>query len=672
MWGGRREGGWPPTALVLTALVLSALVLSALDLSALDLSALVLSALVLSALVLSALDLSALVLSALVLSALVLSALVLSALDLSALVLSALVLSALVSSALVLTALVLSALVLTALVLSALVLSALVSSALVLSALVSSALVLSALVSSALVSSALVLTALVLSALDLSALDLSALVSSALVLSALVLSALVLSALVLSALVLSALVLSALVSSALVLSALVSSALVLSALVSSALVLSALVSSALVLSALVFSALVSSGLDLSALVSSALVLSALVFSALVSSALVLSALVLSALVLSALALGALVLSSLFLSALVLGALALSSLVLGALNGVVRQGRAAFCSFLCNVSPRVGTSPLFLCQRTQSVQKSRLPTRLLFSKASGDSSLCSGSTRGVEEAGFIKAENAVVQSALLGFQKHLDVYSSGLRLMIDESSRDASRKVGFVTAKAQVQEQLLRYWLKVDEEEEEDERHPYRRNPLTVLLLGLAYEDAAGETSHVIWTRKQPGLVELTHDPSRGRNTKKEGRRNGGKRLLHVRLVGSRYILSRIPAQDDALKVQNRSLFTFYTEGQIIVTAGVTLRSFPTVSFLTVSPDELGKVHLAPVEPGGAQIGPLGPNSFRRHGGEAAAHVRRTMCTANTATNAQRRTETLRALTRGTGPARRTPGSTSTEGGGGDQ
>lgn len=49
----------------------------------------------------------------------------------------------------------------------------------------------------------------------------------------------------------------------------------------------------------------------------------------------------------------------------------------------------------------------------------------------------------------------VQPVLLGFQKHLEIYSFRLRLMINESSRDASREVGFITAKAQVQENLLR-------------------------------------------------------------------------------------------------------------------------------------------------------------------------------------------------------------------------
>lgn len=49
----------------------------------------------------------------------------------------------------------------------------------------------------------------------------------------------------------------------------------------------------------------------------------------------------------------------------------------------------------------------------------------------------------------------VQPVLLGLQEHLEVYSPRLRLMIDESSRDASREIRFITAKAQIQEQLLR-------------------------------------------------------------------------------------------------------------------------------------------------------------------------------------------------------------------------
>lgn len=48
----------------------------------------------------------------------------------------------------------------------------------------------------------------------------------------------------------------------------------------------------------------------------------------------------------------------------------------------------------------------------------------------------------------------VQPVLLGLQKNLEVYSFCLGLMVDESSWDASREVRFVTAKAQVQENLF--------------------------------------------------------------------------------------------------------------------------------------------------------------------------------------------------------------------------
>ena len=49
----------------------------------------------------------------------------------------------------------------------------------------------------------------------------------------------------------------------------------------------------------------------------------------------------------------------------------------------------------------------------------------------------------------------VQPVLLCLQEHLEVYSPRLRLMIDESSWNASREVRFITAKAQIQEHLLR-------------------------------------------------------------------------------------------------------------------------------------------------------------------------------------------------------------------------
>lgn len=56
----------------------------------------------------------------------------------------------------------------------------------------------------------------------------------------------------------------------------------------------------------------------------------------------------------------------------------------------------------------------------------------------------------------------VQPVLLGLQKHLEVYSSCLRLIIDESSWDASGKVRFITAKAQVQQKLL--WVVIPQVE----------------------------------------------------------------------------------------------------------------------------------------------------------------------------------------------------------------
>lgn len=49
----------------------------------------------------------------------------------------------------------------------------------------------------------------------------------------------------------------------------------------------------------------------------------------------------------------------------------------------------------------------------------------------------------------------VQPVLLGLQKNLEVNSFCLGLMVDESSWDTSREVRFVTAKAQVQENLFR-------------------------------------------------------------------------------------------------------------------------------------------------------------------------------------------------------------------------
>lgn len=56
----------------------------------------------------------------------------------------------------------------------------------------------------------------------------------------------------------------------------------------------------------------------------------------------------------------------------------------------------------------------------------------------------------------------VQTTLLGFQKHLEVYSPCLRLMIDKSRWDASREVGFIAAKAKIQEQCL--WVVVPQVE----------------------------------------------------------------------------------------------------------------------------------------------------------------------------------------------------------------
>lgn len=49
----------------------------------------------------------------------------------------------------------------------------------------------------------------------------------------------------------------------------------------------------------------------------------------------------------------------------------------------------------------------------------------------------------------------VLPVLLGLQKHLQVYPFGLRLVVDESSRDASGEARLVAAKAHLQQNLLR-------------------------------------------------------------------------------------------------------------------------------------------------------------------------------------------------------------------------
>lgn len=49
----------------------------------------------------------------------------------------------------------------------------------------------------------------------------------------------------------------------------------------------------------------------------------------------------------------------------------------------------------------------------------------------------------------------VQPTLLSLQKHVEAYSSGLRLMVDESGWDASWQVRFITTKSQFQKNLLR-------------------------------------------------------------------------------------------------------------------------------------------------------------------------------------------------------------------------
>lgn len=57
----------------------------------------------------------------------------------------------------------------------------------------------------------------------------------------------------------------------------------------------------------------------------------------------------------------------------------------------------------------------------------------------------------------------VQSVFLGLQEHLEVYSSGLGLMVDESGRDASGDVRLIAAEAQIQQNLL--WVVVPQVED---------------------------------------------------------------------------------------------------------------------------------------------------------------------------------------------------------------